>query len=563
VGETKHQRGKNPMALIRILNLSGKAHPSQSPNMKITATIVTILVFFLIYLHWGNTFLYYPVTGVNLVLVLILVAINSKNRSKTGQTKAVNILTGVLSIFITLNWGLHRWKDYLDVRPDPFVTFVREEERKSELLAAKQIEEGNYFNTEPINETEQEKGEDLSNLYNIAPQQQPEQKKTVSAINRLGLNLLKKQNTGENLLVSPYSIQTVLAMAYAGSAGKTKKEMEETLGFNPEATHIGINGIQKALNISVTKTNKTEPEHEGFGDLGEVTLKMANQLFGQSQFPFKKEFLEILQDHYGSPIQYLDFRNSPEPSRETINRWVKEKTDNRIEDLIPQGVIDSRTRITLANAISFKATWQTAFSEKQTTDSEFHTDKGPVIVPTMKAEEYFGYTKKPGWETITIPYIGDEFQFVIVLPGKNLGLQRLIQELNDEDLAEYATTQGFKVDLQLPKIKLEERITPLKETLESLGMKLAFDPNPGKADFRNMTESQEEPISITDISHKTSLEIDEEGTSAQASSSMYMMAFGVEEVIPVKIDRPFLFMIQHRPSKLCLFIGAISNPKNE
>ncbi|MFN2281315.1 MAG: serpin family protein, partial [Anaerolineales bacterium] len=173
------------------------------------------------------------------------------------------------------------------------------------------------------------------------------------------LDLYQQLASGEgNLFYSPYSISSALAMTYAGAEGNTAQEMAEVFHFmeDEDQLHAGFNALAQYL--------EGLAEMEIQDDIGEpFQLNIANSIWGQKDFHFEEDFLDTLAVNYGAGLRLLDYIQAPEESRQTINQWVSDQTKEKIQDLIPQGAIDSDTRLVLSNAIYFKATWMEPFGE--------------------------------------------------------------------------------------------------------------------------------------------------------------------------------------------------------
>jgi len=195
-----------------------------------------------------------------------------------------------------------------------------------------------------------------------------------------------------NLFYSPYSISMALAMTYAGARGETAEQMADTLNFilEQEKLHPAFSWLDAEL---ASRGEGAEgKDEEGF------RLNIVNAIWGQKDYEFLTEFLDVLAENYGTGLRILDFITEPEESRVTINDWVSNQTEGRIEDLIPQGVIDALTRLVLTNAIYFNAAWENTFDEDMTADGPFYLlDGGQVSVPMMKQTEWFGYTEGKGY----------------------------------------------------------------------------------------------------------------------------------------------------------------------
>ena len=218
-----------------------------------------------------------------------------------------------------------------------------------------------------------------------------------------------RENEG-NLFYSPYSISLALAMTYAGARGETEQQMAETLYFlSQDRLHNAFNGLD--LELAGRGEGAQGKDGEGF------RLNIVNAIWGQRDYKFLDEFLDVLAENYGAGLRLLDFINAPEESRITINDWVSEQTEGKIEDLIPQGVIDELTRLVLTNAIYFNAAWLSPFSEDAIEDDTFYLlDGSEVVVPMMMQTESFGYAEGEGYQAVELLYDGSEMSMVVLLP---------------------------------------------------------------------------------------------------------------------------------------------------
>jgi serpin B len=247
---------------------------------------------------------------------------------------------------------------------------------------------------------------------------------------------------------------------------------------------------------------------------------------------------------------------------------VADQTREKIRDLIPANALNKLTRLVLANALYLKAPWTDPFSEKTTQPEPFHVRGGaPVDVPTMRKTARFGYAKHEGFAAISLPYAGNDLQFLVLLPNELNGLRALESKLTSDVLAECARLEAQDVDLHLPKFKLAPPTIALAEKLQALGMKSAFDIPQGSANFDKMAPRKpNDYLYISNVFHKTFIAVDEKGTEAAAATAVVMMrATGIARPKPppieVKVDRPFIYAIQHVPSGLCLFLGRVTDPR--
>jgi serine protease inhibitor len=392
------------------------------------------------------------------------------------------------------------------------------------------------------------------------------------ATNQLAVDLHRQLATGnDNLCVSPYSIQNALAMTFAGADGDTRTEMAHVLHFPSEASAVAASfaSLQHSLEEMSAKTAELVKKSKESGGPGEpITLNIANRLFAQKDYDFRQDFLSLVKQDYGAAFQPIDFTVNPAAAAQHINKWVANETRDKIRDLIPADALNKLTRLVLANALYLKAPWADAFSEKTTQPEIFHVRGGaPVNVPMMRKTARFGYAKREGFVAISVPYVGDDLQFLVLLPDEIDGLRALEAKLTAEVLAGSTKLETQDVDLRLPKFKLEPPTIALAENLQALGMKSAFDIPRGSANFDKMAPRKpNDYLYISNVFHKTFIAVDEKGTEAAAATAVVMMrATAIRGPKPppieVKVDRPFIYAIQHVPSGVCLFLGRVTDPR--
>ncbi|HEY6110874.1 MAG TPA: serpin family protein [Chthoniobacterales bacterium] len=382
-----------------------------------------------------------------------------------------------------------------------------------------------------------------------------------TATNQLGVDLHRRLATGEgNLCLSPYSIQSALAMTFAGADGATRAEMARVLHFSggEEKIHVSFATLQGAL----------EELRKSSGDASEpITIAIANRLFAQTGFDFRENFRQLVRKFYGAPFEQLDFEKNPERERQHINKWVADQTRERIRDLIPPRGVNEATTLVLANAIYVKAPWAEAFSESATKPAPFHVRGGATVdLPMIRKRDRFGYLKANGFTAVTLLYVESDLQFVVLLPEEINGLRQLESKLSAGLLAQCARLERRDVDFSMPKFRFEPPTIALADVLEKLGMKNAFDQPRGSANFdRIAPRKPNDHLYLSNVFHKTFIAVDEKGTeAAAATAAVVMRATAMRETtapIEVKVDRPFLYAIQHVPSGACLFLGRVTDPR--
>jgi len=360
--------------------------------------------------------------------------------------------------------------------------------------------------------------------------------------------VLREENG--NLFYSPHSISLALAMTYAGARDETEQQMAETLHFilPQDRLHPALNSLD--LELARRGEGAEGKDGEGF------RLTIVNAIWGQDGYAFLPEFLDTLAENYGAGLRILDFTSALEESRVTINDWVSEQTEGRIEDLIPQGAISPATVLVLTNAIYFNAAWAEPFEEGATEDGTFHLlDGGEVTVPMMGQMESFGYAEGEGYQAVELPYDGWELSMVILLPEAgefepfedSLDAERVDGIVND--------LAHRQVALTMPKFEFESDFS-LKDSLAAMGMADAFT---GAADFSGMTGGHD--LFIAEVIHEAFVSVDEAGTEAAAATAVMIAELAMpEEPVEVTVDRPFIFLIRDIETGAILFVGRVIDP---
>ncbi len=350
-----------------------------------------------------------------------------------------------------------------------------------------------------------------------------------------------------NLFFSPHSISTALAMTYAGARGTTYTQMKQALHF--ELADADLHPAFNALDQELASRGKGASGKDG----KPFRLNVVNQAWGQKDFVFRQEYLDVLAEHYGAGLYLLDFVTQAERSRQTINGWVAEQTEERIKNLIPAGIINNTTRLVLTNAIYFNASWKFPFKPAETSDQPFTTLAGETVqVPTMHINHKLRYAEAETWQAVELPYSGDELSMVALLP-KSGAMDDVEGTLAQSLVDAFNGLQERGVEMSMPKFEVT-REASLKDPLIALGMSDAF----GNADFSGMTENAS--LAIQDVVHKAFVSVDEAGTEAAAATAVIVNETSVPESAEIYLNRPFIFAIRDNATGAVLFLGRIADP---
>ena len=356
---------------------------------------------------------------------------------------------------------------------------------------------------------------------------------------------------GKNLFFSPYSLSVALAMTWAGARGNTETEMAEALRFRlgQDGLHPAFNGLDLALESRAESSGENAPLP--------FVLNVTNALFGQVGFAFLDAFLDTLAVHYDAGLRLMDFVEETEASRVAINEWVSEQTNERIKELIPQGVITAATRLVLVNAIFFTASWQSPFDEANTRDAPFkRLDGSTVDVPTMHRNLDGPYADGEGFRAAELAYDGGALAMLVIVPDEGQ-LEAVEAQLSASRVAEIRSSlQRHQIDLAMPKFSFRSNV-PAKEPLRALGMVEAFG---GAADLSGMNGTGD--LFIQDVVHQAFVAVDENGTEAAAATAVIVGETSAPPAATLTVHRPFMFAIIDRPTGATLFIGRVVDPSS-
>lgn len=397
-----------------------------------------------------------------------------------------------------------------------------------------------------------------------------------AAANAIGLKLYRQlapASPQENLVLSPYSIESALALTYTGADGDTRQEMARVLQLPAEDGTVqrGFSALREALARTAEQSKELAERNRAFGGKTDpIQWAAANRLFGQEGYAFRAPFLALMKEGFSAPFEVLDFQRDAERARGVINGWVEEQTRRKIKDLIPHGGVDGDTRLVLVNALYLKAPWEKPFEKTATRPRAFAFPDGTSReIPTMHRTGALGHATEAGLTLVSLDYLGGELQFLVILPDTGTSVDEAAAKLTPAHFTRWAKLgEGRRpsVSLYLPKFRVEGRTVPLGDALRGLGMKRAFDEPAGSADFSRMApRTPADYLAISKVFHQTFVALDEEGTEAAAATAVGMVALAAmidpPRPIEVRVDRPFLFAIQHRPSGACLFLGRIAHPR--
>jgi len=377
---------------------------------------------------------------------------------------------------------------------------------------------------------------------------------------RFALNLYSQLATNSgNLFFSPYSISTCLAMLYAGASGNTDRQMSQVLGF-------GTNQQQFA-----SLYGELQAELEADQQTNAIALNIANALWVQEGFPFLPSFLTTATNQYQANVGQADFATDADAVRQTINNWVAQETQNKIQNIVPPGAIDASTRLVLANAIYFLGAWSIPFEVTNTATRPFHLSSSNLVqVPlmyqplikdgngnaiTFNYMQSWGPDSSNDFQAIELPYASNQLSMLILMPWEIDGLRQLEQQLTPAFLTNVlGQLRPQPLEIVLPKFAVASSFN-LGRTLAAMGMSDAF--TPGAADFSGIDGGQD--LFVGGVLHKAWGQVNEAGTEAAAATVIIN-----DSTLPpgFRANHPFLFLIRDTRTGSVLFLGRLTDPSS-
>lgn len=380
--------------------------------------------------------------------------------------------------------------------------------------------------------------------------------------NAFALDLYREvARDGDNLFFSPASISLAMGYAYRGADGETAQQMRDVMHFgaSPEGYLSGAGALDRLMNLS--------------GDGRE--LRSANAFWVRDRLELVPGFEADLQREASGSFRRVNFASDPEAAREEINRWVAERTNDRIEDLIAKGVIGSKTAAVLVNAIYWKADWLKPFRAESTRPEPFFmADGNRIETDLMKARNDFRGIERGSVKLVELPYAGEEVSMVAILPDEPDGLAALEDSLTASRLEDWLgrldEAEPYDTVLTIPKMSLDWN-ADLGSALKRMGAPLPFT---DQANFDRMAAFPQSSLSdwcgltISNVIHKANIDVDEKGSEAAAVTAVVMggvIVTGSRGPPPpppfvFRADHPFMFLLRDKRSGAILFIGRLVDP---
>jgi serpin B len=359
---------------------------------------------------------------------------------------------------------------------------------------------------------------------------------TTDGLNRFASDLYHQlAQTRGNIVVSPLSISTALAMTLAGARGQTAQEMTTVLRTPPDA----------ALLDQLTRA----------GNTGGDQLLLAQSLWVDRELRLLPDFIAANQQQFHASPEPASFSTDPEAARAVINKWASDHTKGKIEGLFGPRTLTRATRLVLASAVYFNGKWQSQFDASATKPAPFQTGSSTIQTPFMNQSGRFLYTETANAQVLELPYAGGSLAFDVILPKTGTPLSTLEQALRSTGFSAWlGQFMRKQINVALPKFRVTADYS-LRPTLSAMGMANAFSP---AADFSGIDGHRD--LSISQVVHKAYIDVSEEGTEAAAATGIGVALTAFAPPITFRADHPFLFLIRDTTSGAILFAGRLENP---
>lgn len=362
-----------------------------------------------------------------------------------------------------------------------------------------------------------------------------------SANTEFAFELFHQLEEGDNIFFSPYSVSLALMLVYAGAENLTESELATVL--NLPYSKQSVHNAYKMLSSELSRENKG------------ITINIANSVWTDDDISLMDQYSKTVELYYQSEVRQTDFAQSASAA-ETINGWVADQTENKIDHIIDASALNAMTRFVVVNAVYFYGQWENPFSEAFTKDGPFNLSDGTtVITPLMNDIAYRGFLSNDLYQAVELNYKEGQFSMIAIVPS--IGEYESIRaELSAEFLEKVIDgMEKVRLDLTFPKFEYSDSID-LGEILSGMGLGNLFSDTADLSGIDGTVGG-----GIDQAVHMAYVSVDEEGTTAAAATALIAVTgISMDTIYALKIDRPFFYMIRDKTSESVLFIGEMRDP---
>jgi len=287
-------------------------------------------------------------------------------------------------------------------------------------------------------------------------------------------------------------------------------------------------------------------------------LTVANGLFQDKSLKLTDDFPQLIKNCFKSEIDRVDFQNQLEQTRQKVNQFVSQKTQQKITELFKQGDLTTDDRLVLANAVYFKASWKQSFNKGSTKrDTFYRNGQDEQTVQFMQESATLRHASNDDVAALELPYDDEDLGMLIVLPNSRDGMRDLEKKLTGQQLLDIVSKLEQKqVNVQLPKFQVRSHLD-LKQMLTKMGLETLFSQ---QADFSRMSET---PLKIDSGIHEAYISVDENGTEGAAATGFAIqnraLPMPPQEQTAFKADHPFLYAVVHKQTGAIVFLGKVNS----
>lgn len=348
---------------------------------------------------------------------------------------------------------------------------------------------------------------------------------------------LVKISGDNNFIFSGLSAGTVLSLLGNGAEGDTRTQLLKGLSLpeDLEITNKGYYQLQPHLKLN---TN---------------TLKVlsANKIYPAKGFNISEKFNDIAVNIYESGVQNLDY-NDAEAAAYTINKWVEDKTNNKIKNLISPSSLSPKNKLVLVNALYFTGRWLDAF--EVVLKGFFYTSTNDSIEKKFMhsfTRAKYNHDDNLKAAFLELDFKGGNVSMTFVLPDSPKGLAAV-----ERDLEEYLKPRNMKkanVRISLPNF-IEETTIDFTPILKSFGITKIFTP---EADLSGISDTG--PLQVDYVIQKAFIDCNPFGVEAAAATAVLVDRIAPSRhpgpIVTFKADHPFLFYLRENDTGATLFAG--------
>ncbi|CAH2095257.1 unnamed protein product [Euphydryas editha] len=365
------------------------------------------------------------------------------------------------------------------------------------------------------------------------------------AITNFGVNLMKSVNdlqTG-NIIVSPTSIATVLALLQQGVVGEAQDEITRSLQMTPEV----VAPTYRRLTYDMKKRNSRN------------ILTVSNNVYIGDGFDINPEFKETAIINFGSEVTVMDFSRPVEAVKQ-INKWISIQTHNKIDQLLPYHAVNPSTQLVIANAVYFKGLWETKFRKEATKSLIFHLKNGEAKSAEfmrMRHSFKYGVDEETKSDIAILPFERHQYSLILILPHQLSNADKILNSLTNIKLMSYHNFGETEIQMEIPKFTIRSD-TDIISVLKRMNVTRIFD---RRTDLTGIGIYRTFSPEISQALHTGFLSVDEQGLSAAGAASLAAVALSYEDPpVIFQANRPFLAVLWDTQFAIPLFIAKIEDP---